>query len=218
MPGDRARACLKERLVALVTFSSVDEMDLGVSSGRPGRRMNVVPPEVPAPLQRVLDGQLGEVLPTEGDDLALGYKAGQLVLARARELGELDTANFAPNGWRQVDDLGLGWEEVLEGGVRILPVFVVLEGRQGRIFLARVPRGKVVGILFPFGGARSVKLMKRCGSPLSYAWHGAKCSRRAGEGMRRQGNSRVWLVGPLTLAALMPSFLPSSASLSTLCA
>lgn len=105
MPGDGARACLKERLVALVTFGSVDEMDLGVSSGRPGSRMNVVPPKVSAPLQRILDGQLGKVLPTEGDDLALGYKTGQLVLARARELGELDTANLAPDGWRQVDDL-----------------------------------------------------------------------------------------------------------------
>lgn len=33
MPGDRARACLEERLVALVTFSSVDEMDFGIPSG-----------------------------------------------------------------------------------------------------------------------------------------------------------------------------------------
>lgn len=32
MPGDRARARLKERLVALVTFSSVDKVDLGISS------------------------------------------------------------------------------------------------------------------------------------------------------------------------------------------
>lgn len=65
----------------------------------------MVPTEVPAPLQRVLDRQAGKVLPTEGNDLALGYETGQLVLARARELGELDTANLAPDGRRQVDDL-----------------------------------------------------------------------------------------------------------------
>lgn len=59
-----------------------------------------MPSEVSAPLQRVLDGQFGKVLPTEGNDLALGYKTGQLVFACARELGELDTANFAPDGWR----------------------------------------------------------------------------------------------------------------------
>lgn len=105
MPGDRARACLEECLVALVTFSSVDEMDLGIPSGRPGRRMNVVPPEVSAPLQRVLDGQVGKVLPTESNNLPLGYETGQLVFARVRELGELDTANFAPDGWREIDDL-----------------------------------------------------------------------------------------------------------------
>lgn len=107
----------------------------------------MVPTKVPAPLQRILDRQLGKVLPTEGNDLALSYETGQLVFARARELRELDTADLAPDGWREVDDLGVRWEEVLEGGIGILAVFVVLEGRQGRISLARVPRGKVVGIL-----------------------------------------------------------------------
>lgn len=65
----------------------------------------MVPPEVSAPVQRILDGQVGKVLPAERNDLAICYKTGQLVLARARELGELDTANFAPDCGRQVDDL-----------------------------------------------------------------------------------------------------------------
>lgn len=108
MPGDRARPRLEESLVALVAFSPVDEMDLRISSGRAGRRMNVVPSEVSAPLQRVLDRQLGEVLPTEGNDLALSYKSGQLVFACARELRELDTANFASDGRRQVNNLCVG--------------------------------------------------------------------------------------------------------------
>lgn len=181
--------------------------------------MNVVPTEVPAPLQRVLDRQLGKVLPTEGDDLALGYETGQLVFARARELRELDTADLGPDGWREVDDLGVRWEEILEGGVGILAVFVVLEGRQGRICLARVPRGKVVGILFSVRGAQSLELIECCGftTPLlRMAWR--KLCMTSRRSQRTQGKVGADLVGSLTFAALMPSFLPSSASMSTLCA
>lgn len=43
--------------------------------------MDVVTAEVAAEFESLVDGQVGEVLVAEGDDLPLGYVARELVLA-----------------------------------------------------------------------------------------------------------------------------------------
>lgn len=56
-------------------------MDLWVSVWCAGGRVDVVSSEVSAEVQGVLDGEGGEVLVAEGDDLALGDEEGELVFA-----------------------------------------------------------------------------------------------------------------------------------------
>jgi hypothetical protein len=65
-------------------------------------RAEVLVAEIPAEIER-LDEQVGKVLATEGDDLALGHEARQLVLARrtkTAEATELDAADFGADGRR----------------------------------------------------------------------------------------------------------------------
>ena len=71
VPADAERL---ERLVGPhdVALGAVHEVDLGEARGRPGRRVHVVPAKVAAEAERVRDGEVGEVLVAEGDDLAPG--------------------------------------------------------------------------------------------------------------------------------------------------
>lgn len=129
VPGHRAGAGLEEFLGAAVAGPAVHEVDLGEALGRARRRVDVVPAEVAAVLERRVDGQVGEVLVPEGDHLALGHEARQLVLARATEGAELDAPDLGADRRGQVGDGGdaLG-EEVRVRRVGVLAVLVVLKG------------------------------------------------------------------------------------------
>ena len=57
-----------------------------------------MPAEIPAEIERLLDKQLGKVLAAEGDDLALGHEARQLVLAGRTKAAEIDAADLSGDG------------------------------------------------------------------------------------------------------------------------
>ncbi len=61
-----------------------------------------MPAEIPAEIERLLDKQLGKVLAAEGDDLALGHEARQLVLAACTKAAEMDAADLGADGRRWV--------------------------------------------------------------------------------------------------------------------
>lgn len=104
--------------------------------------------KVTAILESVSNGQVGKVLAPEGDDLALGDEAGELVLAGVAEGAQLDAADLGADGGRElVDGGGALWEQVGERGVCVLAVLVVLKGLEGRVLLLWVPCGQVVEIL-----------------------------------------------------------------------
>lgn len=73
-------------------------------------------------LQCLSDRQVGKVLVTEGDDLALDDEAGEFVFAGVGEGGELDAGDFGTDGWSQVDALRAHWEEIFEGEVDVFAV------------------------------------------------------------------------------------------------
>lgn len=168
VPRDRARARGEEFLRAAVSGAAMHEVDLGEPLRRAGRGVDVVAAEVAAKLERLLDRQVGEVLATEGDDLALGDEPRELVLARVAERAELDAGDLCADCGCQVRDFGrvLG-QEVGECGVGVFAVLIVLEGLERWVFLLRVPRREVVGILQGVMGQHlSVKAMifeSRCG-------------------------------------------------------
>lgn len=111
-----------------------------------------LPAEVAAELEGLLNGQVLEVLVAEGDDLALGDEARQLVLAGVVELAELDAADLGADGGRQVGDghLVLG-QQVRVGRVGVLAVVIVLEGLERRVLLVGVPGREVVRVLWRSG-------------------------------------------------------------------
>ena len=150
VPGHGAGAVGEEELGAVVTRSAVHQVNLGVSLRRARGRVDVVAAEVGAVVEGLLDGQVGKVLVPEGDDLALGDEAGELVLAGVGQLAQLDAAHLGAGGWRQVGELDaavLG-KEVGVRRVGVLAVLVVLEGLERGILLSWVPGWEVVGVLY----------------------------------------------------------------------
>lgn len=61
--------------------------------------MNVVSTEIATKVKRFLNGEIGQVLVAEGDNLAFGNKTRKLVLAGVVELTQLNAANFSTNTW-----------------------------------------------------------------------------------------------------------------------
>ena len=106
VPRHGARSGLEEGLKRLVTRTTVDEVHLRVASGRARSGMDVVTAKVAAELQRLGDGQVGEVLVAEGHDLAIGDVSRELILARVGEAADLDALDFSADGGCQVGDLG----------------------------------------------------------------------------------------------------------------
>lgn len=106
VPGDGAGAGLEEGLVGFVTGAAVDQVDLRVAGGRAGCGVDVVAAKVAAELEGVGDGEVGKVLLAEGDDLALGDEAGELVLAGVGESAQLDALDLCADGGGEVGDLG----------------------------------------------------------------------------------------------------------------
>ena len=107
-----------------------------------------IPAEITAKVQRLLDGQVRKILAAEGNHLALGHEARQLVLAGRAELAELDPGDLSADGRGQVvhghDALG---KEVRVRGVGILAVLDVLKGLERGVLLGAVPAWEVVGVL-----------------------------------------------------------------------
>lgn len=147
VPGDGACAGLEEVPVGSVSLGAVHKVNLGIPFGGSRGRVDVVAAKVLAKLEGVGDGEVGKVLLAEGDNLALGDVAGELVLAGVVERGQLDAVDLGANGRGEVGDGGALGEEVGERGVGVLAVLVVLKGREGRVDDAAVPSGQVVRIL-----------------------------------------------------------------------
>lgn len=147
VPGDGARARLEQAVEVGVARGAVHEVHLGEVLGRTRGRVDVVAAKVGAVVEGLVDGQVGKVLVAEGDDLALGDEAGELVLAGVGQAAQLDAVDLGADGGREVCDLGAGGQEVREGRVRILAVVVVIKVLERRVFLVGVPCGQVIGIL-----------------------------------------------------------------------
>lgn len=125
----------------------MDEVDLGVAFWRAAGGVDVVSAEITAELEGLLDGQIAEVLVAEGDDLALGNEAGELVFAGVAEGGELDALDFGANGWGEVGDGCALREKVGEGWVRVFAVLVMLKRLEWGVLVVGVPSWEVVRVL-----------------------------------------------------------------------
>jgi len=99
-----------------------------------------VPAEICAVVERLLDREVGKVLVPEGDDLALGHVARELVLSGGGEAAELGAVDLGADCGREVNGLGdaVG-EQIWIGRVGVLAVLGVLKWRQGRVFLCWIP-------------------------------------------------------------------------------
>lgn len=106
VPRHGADAALEEGLVGLVARGAVDQVNLRVAGGGAGCGVDVVAAEVAAEVEGLADGQVGEVLLAEGDDLALGDEAGELVLASLGQLAQLDAVDLGADRGREVRYLG----------------------------------------------------------------------------------------------------------------
>jgi hypothetical protein len=84
----------------------MNKMDFWVSLGRPGGRMDVMTAKVATVLEGVSNGEVSKVLAAEGDDLALGDEAGELIFAGSVERGELDALDLGADGGSQVGNDG----------------------------------------------------------------------------------------------------------------
>lgn len=119
------------------------------ASSSPRRQWFDIPPEVPAEIQRLLDGEVGKVLVAEGNHLALGHEPRQLVLAGVAERAELDAAHLGADTRGEVGHgHGALREEVRVRGVGVLAVLDVLEGLKRGICLGAVPGREVVRVLW----------------------------------------------------------------------
>jgi hypothetical protein len=147
MPRHGACAGLEELLAGLVACRAVHDVQFWEAFRRAGRGMDVVAAEIASELEGLLDGEIGEVLISEGDDFALGNETRQFVLAGVRQGAELDASDFGADCWGQFRDFGALWEEVLEAYVGILPMIVVFEWLKSRVLLRWVPCWKVMLIL-----------------------------------------------------------------------
>lgn len=127
--------------MSLVLRTAVDEVNLREAFRRPGSGMDVMTAKVAPEVESFVDWEISEVLAAEGDDLALGDEAGELVFAGVGEGAQLDAADFCPDGGSEVCDLCALGEEVFVRSIGILPVFVMLELGQWRVLLVRVPSG-----------------------------------------------------------------------------
>lgn len=141
VPRHRAGPRVEQRVEQLVAGGPVDEVDLRVVRGRARGRVDVVPAKVAAVLEGLVDGQVGKVLVPEGDDLALGDEAGELVLAGVAQAAQLDAVDLCAGGGRVIGDSGAGRQEVGVGWIGILAVLIVLKVLQGWVFSFGVPCG-----------------------------------------------------------------------------
>lgn len=81
VPGNARRPGFEKLLGASVPCAAVDEVDLRVRLRGAGRWVDVMTSKVATVGEGILDGQVGKVLASEGNDPALGDEAGELILA-----------------------------------------------------------------------------------------------------------------------------------------
>ena len=84
---------------------------------------------------------------TERNYLPLSDEARKLILARVRELAQLDTLNFCADGGCQMYDVGHIGQEIWVRRVRILASVVELIGLEQRILLFWIPSWEIVDML-----------------------------------------------------------------------
>lgn len=104
MPANRARPIGEELVDIVIAGRAVHDVDLRVALGSPGRGVDVVTTEEATEVQGIRDRELGEILVSESDNLALGHEARELRLALVGKRAKLDAANFRAGGRGEVGD------------------------------------------------------------------------------------------------------------------
>ena len=103
--------------------------------------------EITSILEGLADGQVGEVLAAEGDNLALGNEKSELILAGVCEGAELDATYLGADGGGQMCDFRRLGEKIGQLGIGAEAVLDVLEGLQGGVLLLSVPSREIMGVL-----------------------------------------------------------------------
>ena len=125
----------------------MDDMNFWVPFWRTTCRVDVMSTKVTTIFKSILDWEIGKVLVTESDNLALSNKQSQLIFAFFCEFAELNTTNFRANGRCEVLNLGTVNQEVLERGICILAMFDMFKGFERRVLLTMVPNRKIMWVL-----------------------------------------------------------------------
>jgi len=153
-----------------------------------------IPAKVRSELESLLNGEVGEILVTEGDYLALGHESRQLVLAGIAQRRQLDTSDLCADGRSQVGHChGSLGQQVRIGCVGVLAVLIVLERLEGRILLVAVPGREVVRVL-GFGSATVCPIWHATREGASNL--GCLVAFQAGFALRVEPGRRKFLVRP----------------------
>ena len=148
VPGDGINPGLEEVLSAVIVCTAMYEMDLWMALGSSTDGVDVQAAEILSDLEGFVDGEVGEILVTEDcsntvnhlslthtsreterqtNNLPLGCKQRQLILAFVAEGTQLDPMDFAANQRRDLGDRGHALEKIFEGRVGISPMLIVGE-------------------------------------------------------------------------------------------
>lgn len=84
------------------------EVNLWMPFWTAARRMDMMPPEIPAKAQCLVNGQISEVLVAEYEHFALRGEQGKLITSCGREATELDATDRGANGRSQIISLCAG--------------------------------------------------------------------------------------------------------------
>lgn len=169
VPGYAAVATGEEVVELAFAADAVDEVDLGVAFWSAGGGVDVMAAKVAAEVESVFDGEIGKVLVAECDNLALGDKESELVLASGGELAELHTSDFGAGCGGQLGDFATLDKEILEGWVGANSVLYMLEWLERRVLLVIIIYWKVVWV-FCCGGASLLVNLPANSSGWSICW------------------------------------------------
>lgn len=147
VPSHTAVSVGKEGLYLSLMAISMDQVDLRMTLRRPAGWMNVVAAKVSPKVQCILNWKVGKILVAESDNLPLGNKQGELVLASRSKLAELNAGYFRAGGWSKLFDDRTFDQEVFEGRVRAHPILSVDERLKRWVLFAMVPDWKIVWVL-----------------------------------------------------------------------
>jgi hypothetical protein len=148
MPRDTTVLCRQIIIILPGVIIPVNEMDLRVPFWCPTRRVDMVSPKIASEIESLLDGQVCEVLISKCNNFTLSNKKSKLVLSGSSKLAQLNTGHFGSDSWREPFDLRPFWEKIFERGIGIVAMVDVYEWLKRRIFLAIIPDGQIVWVLF----------------------------------------------------------------------